>query len=177
MHTDPRVLTGEILVVLAFLLGFRDQVTHAIGTAGETPAPVEAVRPLYVSPPAADEALPRAATYPAVLALHPKRDPFSPLVGARAPKAGTTLEPVAPVRTTREPSVPHRMTHDETRGVAHRYVVKAGDSLWTIARSDISGSPTVHHVTVAWHAIYTANKDAIGADPSNIAVGTVLRLP
>lgn len=50
-----------------------------------------------------------------------------------------------------------------------RYTVKEGDTLFAIARRQLG--------TTDWTPIYTANRDVIGANPSLLTPGTVLRLP
>lgn len=68
------------------------------------------------------------------------------------PVLGTTDEPEAP----------------ET------YVVRPGDSLWSIARAHpgVTGS-----VERRWRAIWLANRDLVGDDPDLILPGQALRLP
>lgn len=57
------------------------------------------------------------------------------------------------------------------------YVVKVGDSLWTIARGLISDpNPSARTIDRTWRALWEANRAAIGADPSLIRPGTRLRL-
>ncbi|MFI2791358.1 LysM peptidoglycan-binding domain-containing protein, partial [Kitasatospora sp. NPDC018614] len=49
------------------------------------------------------------------------------------------------------------------------YVVRSGDSLASIADSlDVDGG---------WHALYAANKSAIGSDPDRIVAGQSLDVP
>jgi nucleoid-associated protein YgaU len=60
--------------------------------------------------------------------------------------------------------------HQKTDPVSvEKYVVKKGDTLFTIAqRLRIGGG---------WKALYQLNKALIGADPGRIKPGQVLRLP
>lgn len=57
-----------------------------------------------------------------------------------------------------------------------RYVVRTGDSLWSIAEShpEPGTSPSVHE---RWQAIWQANRDVVGDDPDLILPGQALRLP
>jgi nucleoid-associated protein YgaU len=50
------------------------------------------------------------------------------------------------------------------------YEVQSGDTLATIAQQ-FYGDPT------EWRRIYDANKDAIGADPDKLKLGTKLTIP
>lgn len=50
------------------------------------------------------------------------------------------------------------------------YEVQSGDTLATIAQQ-FYGDPT------QWRRIYDANKDAIGADPDKLKLGTKLTIP
>lgn len=54
------------------------------------------------------------------------------------------------------------------------YVVLAGDSLWSIARSHPQHATTVDQ---RWRAIWAANHDVVGDDPDLILPGQALRLP
>jgi hypothetical protein len=56
-------------------------------------------------------------------------------------------------------------------------VVRAGDSLWSIAQHDLGPQATDTAVTSRWHAVYTANRARIGPDPDLIEPGQRLRLP
>ena len=53
---------------------------------------------------------------------------------------------------------------------AQSYEVQSGDTLATIAQQ-FYGDPT------QWRRIYDANKDAIGADPDKLKLGTKLTIP
>jgi nucleoid-associated protein YgaU len=50
------------------------------------------------------------------------------------------------------------------------YVVKSGDTLYTIAKSQLGSGGQ-------WQAIYDANKTAIGPDPNKLTAGTKLVMP
>jgi hypothetical protein len=54
------------------------------------------------------------------------------------------------------------------------YVVRPGDSLWSIARAHPGGTGSVEH---RWRAIWQANRDLVGDDPDLILPGQALRLP
>lgn len=56
------------------------------------------------------------------------------------------------------------------------YVVRPGDSLWSIARAHpgATGSGSVER---RWRAIWQANRDLVGDDPDLILPGQALRLP
>ncbi len=77
-----------------------------------------------------------------------------------------------PDRTAGPPSPrPHTPRHE------HRLVVRAGDTLWSIATRRLPpGAPAVA-VDRAWRSLYDANRAAIGPDPDLIQIGTELRLP
>lgn len=55
------------------------------------------------------------------------------------------------------------------------YVVKAGDSLWSIAAETLE-TPTDAQITETWKAIWRANRIAIGDHPELIRPGTELIL-
>jgi hypothetical protein len=60
---------------------------------------------------------------------------------------------------------------------ARTVLVRAGDTLWSIAARDLPpGSPDAR-VAAHWRAIYAANRDRIGADPDVIVPGARLTLP
>lgn len=67
--------------------------------------------------------------------------------------------------------VPHR--HRRLPATA-AYVVRPGDSLWSIARTHPG---TTASVDDRWRAIWEANRDVVGDDPDLIIPGQALRLP
>lgn len=56
------------------------------------------------------------------------------------------------------------------------YVVRPGDSLWSIAEQLLPGADA-RRIDVAWRRIHRANRGVIGPDPDLILPGTTLRLP
>jgi nucleoid-associated protein YgaU len=58
-------------------------------------------------------------------------------------------------------------------GGTDAYVVRPGDSLWSIAKAHPAGDSTDER----WRAIWMANRDVVGADPDLIHPGQALRLP
>ena len=72
----------------------------------------------------------------------------------------------------------HRPALRTTSGPAapDTYVVRPGDSLWSIARAHpgATGSGSVER---RWRAIWQANRDLVGDDPDLILPGQALRLP
>jgi len=57
---------------------------------------------------------------------------------------------------------------------AGRYVVRSGDSLWSIARAHPAAGTDVE---TRWRAIWRHNRDVVGDDPDLIHPGQSLRLP
>ena len=57
---------------------------------------------------------------------------------------------------------------------ADAYVVRSGDSLWSIARAHPAPSGDVE---TRWRAIWRHNRDVVGDDPDLIHPGQALRLP
>ncbi len=57
---------------------------------------------------------------------------------------------------------------------AGRYVVRSGDSLWSIARAHPAPGTDVE---TRWRAIWRHNRDVVGDDPDLIHPGQALRLP
>ncbi|WP_281280308.1 LysM peptidoglycan-binding domain-containing protein [Nocardioides eburneiflavus] len=81
-------------------------------------------------------------------------------VAPSAPSAEPRTRPVAATRTG--------------SGHGERYVVRPGDSLWSIAQAHPARGDDVER---RWRAIWAANRDVVGADPDLIHPGQALRLP
>ncbi|MDI6872284.1 MAG: LysM peptidoglycan-binding domain-containing protein [Bacillota bacterium] len=75
------------------------------------------------------------------------------------------------VRTVGEEAPPaEQRSRTDTKPVPKVYVVKPGDSLYSIARTQLgSGSK--------WRTIYDANKATIGPDPNKLTAGMKLVMP
>lgn len=57
------------------------------------------------------------------------------------------------------------------------YVVKSGDSLWSIAKEQIVGTDaTVNEIDHAWREIWDNNREVIGNNPSLIRPGLEIKL-
>jgi nucleoid-associated protein YgaU len=55
--------------------------------------------------------------------------------------------------------------------------VQPGDTLWSVAAHDLPADATDPEINARWHAIYAANRRAIGPDPDLLHPGQQLRLP
>jgi hypothetical protein len=90
------------------------------------------------------------------------------LVGLSLPERA-----VAPAAHGGRDAAVARAAVEPARVTADTYVVRPGDSLWSIARSHPAGGSTDER----WRAIWAANRDVVGADPDLIRPGQALRLP
>lgn len=84
---------------------------------------------------------------------------------AAPPRTGAVTQ--FPVDTSPAPSVVERRTELLTKA----YVVKAGETLWTIA-----AEPELYGDALLWSLLYQANRDQI-KDPRTIYPGQVLSVP
>ncbi len=85
---------------------------------------------------------------------------------------------VAPIETTTPPVVSETVVVPEPQSAApvsaqhyDRYVVKKGDTLWTIA-----ANPNVYGDASRWRKIYDANRDAM-KNTKDLHVGMTLQIP
>jgi hypothetical protein len=72
------------------------------------------------------------------------------------------------------PAAPGRSGAPATAPTARSYVVRSGDSLWSIARAHPAAGTDVE---TRWRAIWRHNRDVVGNDPDLIHPGQSLRLP
>ena len=79
------------------------------------------------------------------------------------------------VAPPRRPAV--RRTSPSPRAITGTFVVRAGDCLWSIAARGLPAGATPAAVATRWHAIYAANRAAIGPDPDVVEPGQRLLLP
>lgn len=78
-----------------------------------------------------------------------------------------------PDRAVAPPRV-HRVPEPSRPSPSGTYVVRPGDSLWSIAMDHPDDSGSVDH---RWRAIWRTNRDVVGDDPDLIIPGQALRLP
>jgi hypothetical protein len=57
------------------------------------------------------------------------------------------------------------------------YVVQPGDSLWRITDTLLGADASAAHIAASWPALYEANRDSIGDNPSLIQPGLSLTIP
>ena len=91
------------------------------------------------------------------------------LVGLSLPERA-----VAPVTRSSGPSTHAVTVSRPDADDGGRYVVRPGDSLWSIAQAHPADGDDVER---RWRAIWAANRDVVGADPDLIHPGQALRLP
>lgn len=69
------------------------------------------------------------------------------------------------------------ITSVPARPTATAVTVRPGDSLWSIARRDLGGSPGAHAIAEHWPRWYEHNRATIGDDPDLITAGMTLLAP
>jgi len=193
---EPNAWTAGILIATGVALIARHPIARMIGTEVDTPtAPTSVATAPATTAPATHEATVGAPLV--TIATHAPRNPFAALIkGPATPAvnsglpANVTVTPhtLTPITTTPK-SVAAQATSGQTgstgqvstpassgscNGTVHK-VVK-GDTLWTLAATAVH-SNSVGTVTIAWHKLYDANRDAIGSNPSLLRVGTDVCVP
>ncbi|GAA1435345.1 hypothetical protein GCM10009641_31190 [Mycobacterium cookii] len=93
------------------------------------------------------------------------------LAGLPMPERAVAPEAEATPRTEARPAA-----HPGPAAAGWTYVVRRGDSLWSIADSHPAPG-AASSVPERWHAIWQANRDVVGDDPDLILPGQALRLP
>ncbi|KHL16411.1 hypothetical protein CLV56_2799 [Mumia flava] len=86
----------------------------------------------------------------------------------------------APPADRSRPALPEVRPRTSAPGSGGHYVVRAGDSLWSIAARELAGSrrsATVRVVDRRWRRWYAANRSVVGPDPDLLVPGTPLRPP
>lgn len=79
-----------------------------------------------------------------------------------------------PERAVATPRRLHEPQDAAQAPAAPTYVVRPGDSLWSIARDHPGGAASVDE---RWRSIWRANRAVVGDDPDLIVPGQALRLP
>jgi nucleoid-associated protein YgaU len=157
------VLVAGCATMLALSLGWLwlvTSVTVAEVVAGRAPRGGGATRRLVLL--ACGAAVVAGTALPAQAAS--ARDGAELLVGLPLPERA-----VAPATDPATPTV--QVSHPTTDEV---YEVRAGDSLWSIARAHPAPGDGVE---ARWRAIWRHNHDVVGDDPDLIHPGQALRLP
>lgn len=93
-----------------------------------------------------------------------------PRTPARAGTSDAGSGPAQPVAPPVSPAAPAAAPGDTV-------VVRAGESLWSIAATTLPAGADADEVDRRWREIYAANRAAVGADPDLIRPGLHLRLP
>ncbi len=174
-----RIAPAALRRAVAFVLGTSLVAAFAPGTAAAAgvPSSSRAGGPsatLFVGadgPKAPDPAFrptrpPAAPTTPAAggpTAPDPRFVPLGPL-GPRATAVPGTTPTAAAVAVTAEPT-------------PTTYLVRRGDTLWSIAARHLPAGASNAQVAAAWPRWYAANRAVIGADPDLIRAGQRLVVP
>lgn len=98
------------------------------------------------------------------------QDPGRGVVADRSPVAGLPL----PERPTGGPVPPAAPPAPSSWS---RVEVRAGDTLWGLARDLLPPGADPRTVDRLWRAVHEANRAVVGADPDLILPGTVLEVP
>ncbi|MHB0928150.1 MAG: LysM peptidoglycan-binding domain-containing protein [Candidatus Nanopelagicales bacterium] len=95
---------------------------------------------------------------------------------AGAGQVAPSHAPATAKRNLQHASRTHQPAPATHRSAGDVYVVRTGDSLWSIAQEHLE-HPTNSDVTDAWKAIWRANRTVIGDHPELIRPGQELRMP
>jgi resuscitation-promoting factor RpfA len=91
------------------------------------------------------------------------------------PQSTQAATPPVPIESRH--AVPRRARTNEPAQAIAQVIVQPGDSLWSIAKSHLPAGASDADIAATWPAWYSANKRAIGDDPSTIDIGTRLQAP
>ncbi|EPD30802.1 LysM peptidoglycan-binding domain-containing protein [Gleimia europaea] len=167
-------------------------------TAAFAPAPATIQDNLGWQAVSTQEPAPSETTVPSDLTLSAPSTPASPAPQSTTPQPETPADTNQTMQLTFPPEpVPKDASTASTTGVSTQadsledapveqpdpgnptniqYVVRAGDSLWSIASIHLQTSePT--KIAVGWQRIYNLNKSVIGGNPDLIYPGMTLTLP
>lgn len=181
-------------VVEDVLPGIRPPVIVPLDGRDTEPPPRQTDAPVVVVPPVRPDT-PAGGRFPAPPPTLPDPDP-DPDDGVDVP--GRPTPPVVPVivGSAPPPAIQGAGTTDITEdfsdlddtvtttpiplGGVTTYVVRAGDSLWSIATdllADAEDEITVLDIGRAVEVIYEVNRERIGPDPDQLAIGIELEIP
>lgn len=96
----------------------------------------------------------------------------SPAPSDRAGESGDSVGSAPPATTDDRAS-----TTSGPEASERTHTVLPGESLWSITASLLPSGAGAARIAQSWPALYHANADVIGADPSLIRPGTVLTVP
>jgi hypothetical protein len=179
---QPNTWTGALVLALAVVVVGQHPIAQRLGTAAPretaaTAAPATAGQADVALTSNAAPPVPAGHPDAQRVVVHAPRDPFRALVTPNgAARAPVTIQLTHPHKPGSGPNPPSGHGTSPAGRCASVHVVRVGESLWSISQDNLAklGYRTV---TPAWHAVYTANRKAIGSSPGSLAVGTRLCLP
>jgi nucleoid-associated protein YgaU len=142
----------------------------------------------FTSPASAETPLPQIPVIDRVINFETEIESTAEKDSAPSAKspAESTADPVVEVEPVSEPEIEPNIALEgqikqvddvETTNPRKSYVIKSGDSLWSIAQSQIVGeAASVTEIDNAWRKIWRANREVIGNNPSLIRPGQEINL-
>lgn len=91
--------------------------------------------------------------------------------------AGAVARPAQQPQHVTAPAPTVRRTPANALARREPMTVRPGDSLWSIAQSELGPDAGLREIDETWRALYDANRAAIGANPDLITPGQQLRPP
>jgi hypothetical protein len=130
------------------------------------------------APPTPETGTSAPPTATAAGMTRPPTEPGPSMTGASAatrnPTPRSTARPGSAASTGAPGGAgPAPIAMDATAGV----IVRAGDSLWSIAAAQLSDDATARQIDATWRAWYRANRDVIGPNPNLVIPGQILQAP
>lgn len=157
-----RAIAGLTLVAISESLSLENQSLKRIGVK-MMPAFLRASLGLglvigFTAPASADSVSPQIPVIDRVIDME---------VESQSP-----LEESSEIIQPSETEQPEKTTSQEST-----YTIKSGDSLWSIAQERVVGTnASVAEIDQAWRAIWNANRNVIGNNPSLIRPGQEIKL-
>ncbi len=168
------VLLWGLLFALALLVPFllthhsHRSTTADVKPAATSKAPATPTAPVTTSraPVTTSRAPVTTASSSAATATSPAAVASSP--SAPASSAGTT--------TSTSPTTNTPAALGGTRAAHGTYVVRSGDTLWSITAAQLGSRATKALISSSWPTYYAQNRSTIGHDPNLLRPGEVLQL-